>query len=42
MLKHVVMWKLREHAEGQGRAENARRMKVALESLRAESPGCCI
>ena len=35
MLKHIVMWKLRDHAEGADRAGNARRMKELLESCAA-------
>jgi hypothetical protein len=27
MLKHIVMWKLKEHAEGADRATNAAKMK---------------
>jgi hypothetical protein len=33
MVKHIVMWKLKDEAEGVGKAENARRMKKLLESL---------
>lgn len=33
MLKHVVMWKLKEQAEGKTKAENARFMKEHLEAL---------
>ena len=33
MLKHVVMWKLKEQAEGKSKAENARFMKENLEAL---------
>jgi hypothetical protein len=32
MLRHIVMWKLKEHAEGADRAVNARRLKELLES----------
>ncbi len=39
MLKHVVMWKLKDEAEGADRATNARRVKAALESLRGRIPG---
>jgi hypothetical protein len=38
MIKHIVMWKLREQAEGADRAGNARRMKELLESC-AGLPG---
>lgn len=33
MLKHVVMWKLKETAEGKTKAENAQFMKEHLEAL---------
>ena len=33
MIKHVVMWKLLENAEGVNREENARRIKESLEGL---------
>ena len=33
MLKHIVMWKLKEEAEGRNRMENAQLMKEKLESL---------
>lgn len=33
MLKHVVMWKLKETAEGKTKAENAQFMKKHLEAL---------
>jgi hypothetical protein len=32
MIKHVVMWKLKEHAEGATKAQNAARMKTLLEA----------
>jgi hypothetical protein len=35
MLRHIVMWKLKEHAEGADRAVNARRLKEKLESCAA-------
>ena len=38
MLRHIVMWKLKEHAEGADRAANARRMKELLDSC-AMLPG---
>jgi hypothetical protein len=34
MIKHIVMWKLKDFAEGAGREENARRMKEAIEALK--------
>lgn len=33
MLKHIVMWKLKETAEGKNKLENALVMKEMLESL---------
>ena len=33
MLKHIVMWKLKEFAEGKTKAENAKIMKESLERL---------
>lgn len=33
MLKHIVMWKLKETALGKGRAENAQILKEKLENL---------
>ncbi len=33
MLKHIVMWRLAESAEGRSKAENAQWMKERLESL---------
>lgn len=33
MLKHIVMWKLEEFAEGKSKAENAQWMKTHLEAL---------
>ena len=38
-VRHVVMWKLREQAEGADRAANAVRVKAALEALRGRIPG---
>lgn len=39
MLKHIVMWKLKDFAEGADRAANAVKMKEQLESCAALSPG---
>ena len=36
MVKHLVLWKLKETAEGCSKAENARRMKTELEALRGK------
>ena len=33
MIKHIVMWKLKEFAEGADRARNATRLKTELEAL---------
>jgi heme-degrading monooxygenase HmoA len=39
MLKHIVMWKLKDQAEGQERAANARRMKELLDACAGIVPG---
>jgi heme-degrading monooxygenase HmoA len=39
MLKHVVMWQLKDHAEGSDKATNARKMKSLLEACSAIVPG---
>jgi hypothetical protein len=39
MIKHVVMWKLAEHAEGAPRASNAARIKTLLEACAGKIPG---
>lgn len=39
MLKHVVMWKLKDNAEGADKATNAQKVKEALEALRGRIPG---
>jgi hypothetical protein len=39
MLKHIVMWKLKDHAEGADRATNAAKMKALLEDCRDIVPG---
>ncbi|MFN1836093.1 Dabb family protein [Balneola sp. MJW-20] len=33
MIKHIVMWKLKDNAAGSDKAENAKRMKNKLEAL---------
>jgi hypothetical protein len=38
MVKHIVMWKLKDFAEGAGKEENARRIKEVLEALREKIP----
>jgi len=35
MIKHIVMWKLKEFAEGASKMENARKLKTRLEALPA-------
>lgn len=39
MIKHIVMWKLKEHAEGADRLANAREMKRRLDECAAIVPG---
>jgi len=39
MIKHIVMWKLKEQAEGAGRLENAREMKRRLDECADIVPG---
>lgn len=39
MIRHIVMWKLKEHAEGATRAENAQKLKTRLEGCRDIVPG---
>lgn len=39
MIKHIVFWKLKDEADGRTRAENARKLKQDLESLRGAIPG---
>ncbi len=34
MIKHVVMWKLKDFAEGADRARNAKRVKIELLALK--------
>lgn len=36
MLKHIVMWKLKDFAEGCSREENARKIKAMLEALKGK------
>lgn len=38
MIKHVVMWKLKDFAEGADRARNAKRIKIELEALKKTIP----
>jgi len=39
MVRHVVMWTLKEHARDQSRWDNARQAKSLLESLNGKIPG---
>jgi heme-degrading monooxygenase HmoA len=39
MIKHIVMWKLKDFAEGADRAANAATLKQKLESCSAITPG---
>lgn len=39
MIKHIVMWQLKDEAEGADKAGNARKMKQLLEACRGISPG---
>lgn len=39
MIKHIVMWKLKEHADGADKATNARKMKALLDSCSDLVPG---
>lgn len=36
MIKHIVMWRLKDFANGAGKGENAIRLKDRLESLRGK------
>lgn len=39
MVKHIVIWKLKEQAEGNDKATNARLVKEKLEALQGQIPG---
>lgn len=39
MIKHIVLWKLKDFAEGAGKQENARKAKSLLEGLNGKIPG---
>ncbi|MDH5545300.1 MAG: Dabb family protein [Gammaproteobacteria bacterium] len=39
MIKHIVMWKLKESAFGNDKATNAKLIKEKLESLNGKIPG---
>ena len=36
MIKHIVMWKLKENAEGNGKEENAKLIKDKIEKLKEQ------
>lgn len=38
MIKHIVLWKLKQSAEGAGREQNAAIMKRELEALKSRIP----
>ena len=38
MVKHIVMWKLKQRAEGYNKEQNAERIKYALEELPKHIP----
>ncbi|HEY1043711.1 MAG TPA: Dabb family protein [Telluria sp.] len=39
MIKHIVMWKLKDFAEGADKAVNARKMKEKLDACASLAPG---
>lgn len=39
MIKHIVLWKLKNSAEGATKEENIKKMKAGLEGLKAKVPG---
>ncbi|MES2935410.1 MAG: Dabb family protein [Pseudomonadota bacterium] len=39
MIRHIVMWKLKEYAEGADRLSNAQKMKTLLQACAAIVPG---
>lgn len=39
MIKHIVMWRLKDEARGHSRAANAERVKAKLEALQGRVPG---
>lgn len=39
MVKHIVIWKLKDQAEGNDKATNARLVKEKLEALQEQIPG---
>jgi hypothetical protein len=39
MIKHIVLWKLQNFAEGSAKQQNAFKIKVLLEEMRGKIPG---
>ena len=39
MIKHIVLWKLKDFAEGATKQENALKVKAMLEDMRDKIPG---
>lgn len=39
MVKHIVLWKLHEHADGHAKQDNRLRAKEMLESMKGQIPG---
>jgi len=39
MVRHIVMWRLKEEAEGHLKWDNARKVKSLLEGLKGKIPG---
>lgn len=39
MVRHIVLWRLKERAHGASKTENARRIKELVEGLRGRVPG---
>ena len=39
MIKHIVMWQLKDHAEGADKATNAAKMKALLDDCAHLVPG---
>ena len=39
MITHIVMWQLKDHAEGADKATNLKKMKALLDSCRTLVPG---
>ncbi len=39
MIKHIVLWKLKDNVGGKSKLENALRLKKELESLNGKIPG---